>query len=177
MGFVHCMIYMALLGVISFVIGRILPKRWFSYETFPYKLFQWEQSGAVYNRLHIRKWQNTVPDMSRIFRRWMPPKKLSGCPTAETLERMLQETCVAEFTHLWLCAAGLVCIWIWPGPGGVILTLVYIALGNLPFILIQRYNRPRLAKLMEKTTRKTIIATGETIYARIDTELQYRSGT
>ncbi len=177
MRFVHCVIYGAILGVISFVIGRILPKKWFSYEAFPYKQFKWEQGGAVYNRLRIRKWQKAVPDMSRIFSRWMPPKKLSGCPNAETLELMLQETCIAEFTHGWLCVAGLACIRIWPGPGGVILTFVYIALGNLPFILIQRYNRLRLAKLMEKTGRKTTIATGETIYACVNTELQYRSGT
>lgn len=177
MGFVNSMIYFAFLGVVSFVLGRLLPKEWFCYDAFPYGPFGWEQGGAVYNRLHIRRWQNAVPDMSRIFRRWMPPKKLSGCPTAETLERMLQETCVAEFTHLWLCAAGLACLWIWPGAGGAALTVVYIALGNLPFILIQRYNRPRLAKLMEKVRRKTTAATGETIYACLNTELQYRPGT
>ena len=30
---------------------------------------------------------------------------------------------------------------------------IYILLGNLPFIMIQRYNRPRLLKLMERQKR------------------------
>ena len=177
MGFLRCVIYIAMLGIVSFFLGRILPKEWFRHDAFPYAARWWEKNGAVYNRLYIRKWQSAVPDMSKLFKRWMPPKKLTGCPSAETLELMLQETCIAEFTHGWLSLAGLACVWLWPGPGGVVLTLVYILLGNLPFILIQRYNRPRLVKLLGKIRRKTPITTGEKTYARFDTELQYRTGT
>ena len=43
---------------------------------------------------------------------------------------------------------------IWRGPGGVILTVIYIVFGNLPFLLIQRYNRPRLQRLLEKQSRR-----------------------
>ena len=43
---------------------------------------------------------------------------------------------------------------IWPGAGGVLITVIYIVLGNLPFIIIQRYNRPRLQKLLMMQQRK-----------------------
>lgn len=33
------------------------------------------------------------------------------------------------------------------GRGGVIAVAVYILLGNIPYIIIQRYNRPRLMRL------------------------------
>ncbi len=45
-------------------------------------------------------------------------------------------------------------LWIWPGAGGIIVTVIYILLGNLPFIIIQRYNRPRLQRLYAMQQRK-----------------------
>ncbi|MDO4354202.1 MAG: hypothetical protein Q4C93_04440 [Clostridia bacterium] len=37
---------------------------------------------------------------------------------------------------------------------GVLFTLIYIALGNMRFIIIHRYNRPRLQKLLMMQQRK-----------------------
>ena len=37
-----------------------------------------------------------------------------------------------------------------PGAWGVLFYAAYFLLGNLPFILIQRYNRPRLVRIYEK---------------------------
>ena len=91
--------------------------------------------------------------MSRIFPFLMPAKKLTADTFAD-LPRMIQETCVAEMIHFLLSLSGLACLVIWPGAGGIILTLVYILLGNLPFIIIQRYNRPRLQKLLAMQRRK-----------------------
>lgn len=103
--------------------------------------------------LQIRKWQAKVPDMSRLFKKLMPEKKLTQ-KTAQDLPLMIQETCVAELTHGLLCFAGLALLKIWRGPGGVILTVIYIVFGNLPFLFIQRYNRPRLQRLLEKQSRR-----------------------
>ena len=61
---------------------------------------------------------------------------------------------MAEMIHFLLSLSGLACLVIWPGAGGIILTMVYILLGNLPFIIIQRYNRPRLQKLLAMQRRK-----------------------
>ena len=62
----------------------------------------------------------------------------------------MKETCVAESVHIILCLLGLGLLAIWPGPGGMVMTALYLLLGNLPFIVIQRYNRPRLLSLLEK---------------------------
>lgn len=153
MGCIRCIIYLAILGIASFLLGRALPKGIFSPDAFPYKPFAWERDGAFYERLHIRKWQTLVPDMSKIFKKWMPPKTLKGLPDEGTLRLMLQETCVAESTHALLAIAGLACIPIWPGVGGAIAAALYF-IGNLPYVFIQRYNRPRLAKLWEKIKKK-----------------------
>ena len=94
-----------------------------------------------------------APHMSRLFKKLMPEKKLTQ-KTAQDLPLMIQETCVAELTHGLLCFAGLALLKIWRGPGGVILTVIYIVFGNLPFLLIQRYNRPRLVRLYERMCAK-----------------------
>lgn len=150
-GFGGCLLYLSAIGIAFFLIGRILPKKWFCANRFPYRSFRFEHEGKIYNRLKIRTWQNKVPDMSRIFSGLMPPKKLTY-HTLEKLPLLIQETSVAECIHLLLCFAGLYCIRIWNGYGGVVISILYF-LGNVPFILIQRYNRPRLQQLLQKQFR------------------------
>lgn len=152
-GLLKCLAYLALSGFLGFLLGRALPRRWFRYRVFPYRDHPLEQRGNLYRRLYIHKWHNHVPDMSRIFRGWMPPKRLEAGVDSAAVEVMVQETCVAEFTHVALCVTGLAVLWIWPGPGGAALYVLYV-LGNLPFILIQRFNRPKLVQLMEKLRRR-----------------------
>ncbi len=147
MGFLKCACYLALTGVLAFLAGRIVPKGWFHADRFPYRCFPFEDEGRFYNKFKIRVWQNKVPDMSRIFPGLLPPKSLTG-NYRERLPRMLQETCVAELTHALLCVTGLYCVRLWPGAGGAVIALLNVFL-NMPFILIQRYNRPRLARLAQ----------------------------
>lgn len=153
MGFWYCALYIAAIGVGMFLLGRLLPKQWFRWDVFPYKDFRFERRGRVYDKLGIRFWQKKAPDMSRLFRRLMPPKKLSGELDEPTLRLMLQETCAAEFTHWVLTLLGLWCVKLWRELGWLF-WLIYFLLGNLPFILIQRYNRPRLATLLHRMERR-----------------------
>ena len=69
---------------------------------------------------------------------------------------LVQETCVAECVHwaLTLLSAGI--FFLWRSGWAALLWLVYNVLGNVSFIVIQRYNRPRLQKLAEKTRRKPV---------------------
>lgn len=151
MGFWYCVIYIAVLGVISFIIGRLLPKGWFHADRFPYKTAAGEQK--IYQALRVKSWQSKVPDMSKLFRHIMPAKKMTA-ETVADIPRMLEETCVAELTHTLLSILGLAMLWLWPGWGGIIVTIIYILLGNVPFIIIQRYNRPRLQRLYAMQQRK-----------------------
>lgn len=147
-----CFAYAAVLGVLSFFLGRLLPKRWLHPDKFPFRTYAWED--RLWKALQIRKWQAKVPDMSRLFKKLMPEKKLTQ-QTVQELPLMIEETCIAELTHGLLCIAGLALLAIWPGIGGIVLTVIYIVFGNLPFLLIQRYNRPRLQKLLARQTRRT----------------------
>ncbi len=151
-----CALYAAVLGVLSFAVGRIVPKSWFHSDRFPFRCS--EKEKKLYAALRVKDWQSKVPDMSRLFKRIMPAKRINA-DTLSDLPRMLEETCVAEATHGILSLLGLGCMRLWKGIGGVLFAAAYILLGNVPFIIIQRYNRPRLQKLMERRRRHE---TGET---------------
>jgi len=151
--FCNCIVYLAIIGLVSQLIGMFLPRKWFNYRAFPYRTYGWEKGGRVYDKLKIKKWKTKVPDMSRLVKS-MAPKQMQGRVTAPQMERMLAETCVAEAVHFALALCGFGCVAIWQGVGGVAVALVY-ALGNVPFILIQRYNRPRQAALYAAIRMRT----------------------
>ena len=145
----QCAVYLAAIGAVFFYIGRLLPGSWFRGDRFPFRPLPFERDGRIYERLGIRRWKDKVPDMSRLLPKVMLPKRLAWGVQPERIARMVQETCIAELVHIILFVLGFGCVLIWDGPGGWITAVVYNLLGNVPFILIQRYNRPRLLHLME----------------------------
>lgn len=146
--FLICSEYLIFLGISSHIIGEALPRRFFDPSAFPYKCYSFEKGGKIYTAVGVEKWKDTVPDMSRLFPK-MVAKKVRNHSDIASLEKLLTETCVAEATHFWLCILGLGCLLVMPDIYGIIITLIWIILGNIPFMIIQRYNRPRIAKLIK----------------------------
>ncbi len=152
MALLKSMIYVAVLGVASHFIGEALPRRWFVWSRFPYRSYRWERGGKFYDHFHIRAWKDHMPDMSRIMPD-MVPKKVGKCPTSQEVWVLVQETCVAELVHVALCILSPV-IWLfWRDLTGALLTLLF-AFCNIPFIMIQRYNRPALVSLAERLEKR-----------------------
>ena len=143
-------LYVALLGIASHYIGEAIPRRVFHHDRFPYRTWSWEHDGKLYEAIKIQKWKDRVPDMSRIMKD-MVPKKVGKCPTSADVWVLVGETCRAEIVHLGLCfCAPVICLfWLHAIAVGVILSAVVI-LCNIPFILIQRYNRPKLVSLAQR---------------------------
>lgn len=152
--FESAVLYIAVVAVFGFVFGRILPKEWFDPTSFPFRSFVFEKNGKIYNVLKIRKWMDIVPDLSKIFTKIMPPKKIGNDYTSDHIILMLRETCVAEFIHVLSCFLGIPIMWIYKKVGGFVLYLLFIMIGNIPYILIQRYNRPRLMRLYRTLAKK-----------------------
>lgn len=148
MGLWKCLAYMAAWGILCFPLGRLINRLHPSWEKPPFRTMDWERGGAAYELIGVRAWKNLAPDVSRFFPQIVPRKGFDGRPDAAKLEDMLLETCVAETVHWLLSLTGLIMLWLWPGAGGVAVYAVYVILGNLPFIVIQRYNRPRFARML-----------------------------
>lgn len=145
----------AVIGILAHVIGEALPRRWFDASRFPYRAYAFERNGRFYEALGIRKWKNVLPDKSRIapgtYR-----KAIRGSAqqhSAAHMERLLQETCVAECVHWALLVISPILLFTMESPAAYVMTPLY-GLSNLPYIMIQRYNRPRLAVLPARMQRK-----------------------
>ncbi len=156
MGLLRCFIYLFTVGLLSFFAGRIIPKKWIDAYKFPFKTYNFEKNGKLYEKLKIRSWQNKLPDMSRIFPKIIPPKRIVKKADREKLENMLHENCVAELIHLLLSVAALPCLLLWKGIKGRIILYIYILFGNIPYVIIQRYNRPRIKRLLERNQKREI---------------------
>ena len=145
---IKSILYVALLGALSHFIGEALPRKWFVWSRFPWRDYGWERNGKIYDVLKIRVWKDRLPDMSRVVKR-MVPKRVGRCPSSADVWRLVRETCVAEAVHFALCLLAPGIWFFWKNTVGILLMLLYL-LCNLPFILIQRYNRPTLVALAER---------------------------
>lgn len=118
-----------------------------------YKEKPWEKGGLFYTKLlHINKWKDSLPQhigrngFSK--RHLMKPSKLS----VSYIKQFILETCRAEWNHLMCCLFAIISFLINPFTYAIIFSLVSI-FTNIPYILIQRYNRIRLNKLLIRKTR------------------------
>ena len=153
MKLVYSAVYVAISGFIFYLIGEALPRKWFRENRFPYIDFVWEKKGKVYDKLKIKKWKNKLIDMSKIFSS-MIPKAVSFDVTPAQIQALIKETCVAEFIHYILCFTSGGVYFIYNDLTGILVWILCI-IGNIPFILIQRYNRPHLKALRDKMLRRS----------------------
>lgn len=166
--FWKAILYILLLALLAHPVGQALPRSWGRPETLP-AVRKWEK--RLYVKLGIRSWKKFLPDMSR-FLSDMVPKQISEQPKSDDIHRLVQETCIAEQVHWALCVLSVGIVLIDRQWHGALLLLAYVLLFNLPYIMIQRYNRPKLLALERQLRRKE-----EASDESVDPDLQYRRGT
>lgn len=106
-----------------------------------------EDGGRWYRRrLRIDRWKDRLPEAGGLFRGGMSKAHLPGSRQGG-LERFVRETRRAELAHWWALACGPLFV-LWNRPLAATLLIAYGVVVNLPFILIQRYNRFRALPLL-----------------------------
>lgn len=144
----RAVLLMAGAGALSVVVGEALPRRWFHPEKRFWRGYAWERGGQIYRRLGVHVWKDCMPDMSRILS-FAVKKKAALARTADSMDRLVRETCEAEFIHWALILLVTPLLPVLAGGVGAVAAILYAA-GNLVFVVIQRYNRPRLMQILEK---------------------------
>ena len=145
-------LYAAVCGILSQIIGSRLPRQWFHPDRFPFAPREWEQEGSIYRRIGVHHWKDQLPDMSRILPSMVPKRILTG--TAQEAHVLALETCVAEAVHFALILLSPGILILCPGGVGVAAWMIYVLVLNLPYIIIQRYNRPKLLRLARRLHQK-----------------------
>ena len=113
---------------------------------------RFETGGGWYRRrLRVHRWKDKVPEAGALFSGGMSKRQLPG-RDVESLQLFVRETRRAELAHWWAMGCGPVFV-LWNPPLAAGLLAAYGVLVNLPFILIQRYNRFRLEALIERMLR------------------------
>ena len=107
------------------------------------RLRSFERGGRIYERIGIRRWKDRTPEAGGLFPGGRSKRSSGG---RSQLPRFAIETRRAELTHWWiLAAAPLFVLW---NPLPLAAAMAgYGVVANVPCILIQRFNRGRVARL------------------------------
>lgn len=102
--------------------------------------------------LRVKDWKDHLPDAATWFAGGFAKAKLGG-NDPEYLRRFIRETRRGELCH-W-CAIACVAFFLpWNPWWADLVIMTYAIAANLPCILVQRYNRSRLSKLLARSRAK-----------------------
>lgn len=144
-----------LLGTIwhyaTFFLCISIKKEHFDANRARYRPRKWEKDGKWYAEyLKINKWKDFLPQ--HIGKDGFSKDHLDDV-SIEYLDEFILETCRGEWNHTANCLFAVVLFLINSFWVAFILTIL-LCLGNLPFAIIQRYNRFRLVKLKNTLIKK-----------------------
>ncbi len=144
------------------ILIRFMPKSWFDYNKRIYHVTEFEKNFLV--KLGIRKWKDKIPDLGNTVK--FKKDKLDSSKNIDYLKRFITETCYAEILHIFcIIFAFLSLIFV---PKQMLLTMalpvaIIYSLINVPSILIQRYNRPRLIKQLTRLERNKVVLSSQNL--------------
>lgn len=119
------------------------------------KIYQprtWENDGKIYNDvLKINRWKDLLPQ--HIGKDGFSKSHLTDV-SVDYLDEFIMETCRGEWNHSMNCLFAVVLFAVNGFLMAVVLSLLLLV-GNLPFVIIQRYNRFRLQKLRRMIIRRS----------------------
>ncbi len=153
--FVNALMINIVLGAIwhyaVFFLCISVPTTLFAPERKIYLPHKWERGGKFYSDvLKINRWKDVLPQ--HIGKDGFSKDHIDDV-SLEYLDEFIMETCRGEWNHTMNCLFSIVLFWMNDMVTALVLTLLLL-LGNLPFAVIQRYNRFRLQKLRKTVLRK-----------------------
>lgn len=144
-----CFILWPIFQLTAVWISRQFSDRYFAQS----RLFRersWEDGGEFYEHwFKVRRWKHLLPDGGAVSRKRGFRKRYLSSYSSENLQRFLIESARGELAH---------CLAIWPfilfflflEPFIVAIMFLYALVVNLPCIIVQRYNRPRIQKILRQ---------------------------
>ncbi len=134
-----------ILQIIMAYIGNHWPEHFFESDRFPFRTFAFEKNGEIYDKIfRIRKWKPFLPDGAKAHKKGFLKKHLKSLED-EYIEAFIKETCRAEWIHfLEILPFWIFGLW---SPGFVVwIMFFYAIMVNVPCMIAQRFNRPRLVR-------------------------------
>ncbi|KAB2330576.1 glycosyl-4,4'-diaponeurosporenoate acyltransferase [Bacillus mesophilum] len=113
-----------------------------------YKIRNWERSGEFWDRyFHVKRWKDRIPDGTKIIGRGFEKSAIMG-KSKNHLRLYVYESRRAEFNH-WLSMLPALLFFLWNPLWAGMLMIAYALFFNIPIIIVQRFNRARLEKILK----------------------------
>lgn len=134
--------------VISVALLKV-PLSFFERKNRLFYSYSWEKKGTFWQTyFHVRSWKDKLPDGASLFRLGFKKKYLTEVNDSY-LNKFILESKRAELNH-WLLLLPAPFFFLWNPSWAGWLIICYALVANSPFIIIQRYNRPRFEKIQQK---------------------------
>ncbi|SDN97273.1 hypothetical protein [Halobacillus aidingensis] len=111
-----------------------------------YRVRRWETQAKVYERLGVKKWKDRLPEARKWFRRG---KTAAHLRNPSQWDRFEKQTNRSELSH-WVQMLAAPFFFLFNPPWAGWIMVVYAILFNLPFIIVQRYNRVRMMRVKNR---------------------------
>lgn len=141
---------MVLWQFLVLIVCQRLNEKTFDYRKNIYKSKKFENNGKFYVKyLKIKKWKDKLPQY--VSKNGFSKKNINFKQVGDKkyFEKFLIETCRAEWNHLVCCMYAIISVLINKFPFSMIFSIIPV-MANLPFLVIQRYNRIRFLNLNSK---------------------------
>lgn len=137
--------------IIVFLACVKLPKSVYDPSKSCFSAKQWEHGGRWYKEnLKIHLWKDRLPQ--HIGRGGFSKQHLTDV-SIDYLDQFILETCRGEWMHIRNCFCVVAVLLVNPLLVGITAS-IFILVGNLPFAIVQRYNRFRLQVLRKRRLRE-----------------------
>jgi glycosyl-4,4'-diaponeurosporenoate acyltransferase len=115
------------------------------------KLLSFEKDGSWFRKyLKIDKWKDRVPELGGVFGDGFQKRSID-LGTKDQLQLFIRETRRAELAH-WVMTSGWIITIAFNPLWAIVFNLIFAHIVNFPCLIIQRYNRARLIKVLENRT-------------------------
>lgn len=150
-----CVLWPLIQAINAFICHKISYEK-FCYKSFPFKPFKWEKKGNIYDQFFkVHFWKKYLPDGGAFVKGELKLRHLDFSSEQNMVE-FLTASCRAETSH-WLSIFPFWMFGFFIPPIGVWYMFIYALIANMPCIIVQRYNRPRITKLIKNINENKML--------------------
>ena len=146
----NCFAWVVIHFGVAYLASRIRDDR-FKPRSVIFRTRPWERNGKIYQTIfRVKRWKPLLPSGGKLFGLFTINRFCSS--GRDYINKWITASCRAELTH-WLAMLPVLLFLIWNPFLAWIINVIYALFANMPCIISQRYNRPRVLALAKRRNK------------------------